>query len=100
SPPPTATLSLHDALPISTSVRNGWVRGAVDVEDINRLGRCAAAGIQESRAGPTGDAGDEIRGLTRHPISHKGSGRISDQIDPLRSEEHTSELQSRSEIVC
>ena len=61
------------------------VGGAVDVEDIDRFGRCAVAGFQERHARQTGDAGDEIRGLASHPIGHKAPVRMADQITRFRS---------------
>src|SRR2546427_9232945 len=65
------TLSLHDALPISLGGPSGW------------YGRAW-------RAGPLRPPGAESlapRALVR-------------QLDALRSEEHTSELQSQSNLVC
>src|SRR5216683_6478401 len=35
----------------------------------------------------------------RHPLSHRQPGRLGGGVGD-RSEEHTSELQSRSELVC
>src|SRR2546422_6189841 len=65
------TLSLHDALPIS---RRGAARAGA--RGRRRLPRAAAAG----RAPPVGPAAAGVR--------------------TLRSEEHTSELQSRLHLVC
>jgi len=42
------------------------------LEDIHRLGMFAAAGIQEGRAGPAGDAGDEIRELVNNELAARG----------------------------
>src|SRR3712207_8026088 len=66
------TLSLHDALPIS-----GDARGAVQ----RPLPRLRAA------------LGRAAGGLRALPRAHQGQGRA-------RSEEHTSELQSRQYLVC
>src|SRR2546428_9100514 len=70
------TLSLHDALPISEA-RPAAPAG---VDGVHR----AAAVARRARGAGGGVAGDR-RGL--------GEGRV-------RSEEHTSELQSRSDLVC
>src|SRR3712207_7343320 len=65
------TLSLHDALPIS--------------------GGAGSAGVALS-AGRTLSAGRA--GVALRPLNSL------DALDPLRSEEHTSELQSRQYLVC
>src|SRR5438445_8846283 len=72
------TLSLHDALPISA----------------NRLCRCRSA----CRAGERRVAGR----VCRTPAALKVPGRHRCPRPPsqLRSEEHTSELQSRQYLVC
>src|SRR2546428_5770684 len=68
------TLSLHDALPISHGAGPpGIRRGSVP----DRAGR------RPGRRQP---------GRERHRHSHRD--------EPVRSEEHTSELQSRSDLVC
>src|SRR5438132_4357699 len=80
--PGTSTLSLHDALPISSG--ETLVRGALElrVKESDRLAAMAA-------------------GLERLGVEHqllpdglwiRGAGE--------RSEEHTSELQSHSDLVC
>src|SRR5690349_23469987 len=67
-PPEIYTLSLHDALPISTPV------AAAKVELVGRPVKPLQAGaeVRQPQAGP----------------------------GPPRSEEHTSELQSRRDLVC
>src|SRR5437867_7210560 len=64
------TLSLHDALPILT--------------DFNKDGR------------------DEIvlESANYHAILEPSSGGVLTELDYLRSEEHTSELQSPYDLVC
>src|SRR5690349_23895864 len=37
--------------------------------------------------------------LFLHRVGHLDAGRL-DELDPYRSEEHTSELQSRRDLVC
>src|SRR2546427_5503799 len=68
------TLSLHDALPIFASGS-----GAAELD--------AAGGLAGQLAGRVDD------------LAHQSSGDQS-QRDVARSEEHTSELQSQSNLVC
>src|SRR2546430_13027999 len=72
------TLSLHDALPIS---RRSWVSGEALVGE-----RCERGLIGEGREG--GSVGERCE-------TGSGLERIA-----RRSEEHTSELQSQSNLVC
>src|SRR5207249_5505399 len=83
-------LSLHDALPISRHTC--------------RLCREAAA-----RAGATGTAGTEPLGADGSSPGHRGLRHAAPQrhgavrgilAQRPRSEEHTSELQSRFDLVC
>src|SRR5690349_23182794 len=69
------TLSLHDALPISRSYR----LGAITLE---RSPRIAGRGDDPS------ERADRVRGAGSFPRA------------VVRSEEHTSELQSRRDLVC
>src|SRR3712207_8033413 len=76
------TLSLHDALPISqhdADQRQREERGGDERAEAHDAGRCAALRARH-RARP-GGAGERSRA-------------------PIRSEEHTSELQSRQYLVC
>src|SRR5438270_3753854 len=73
--PPISTLSLHDALPISFDATSRRAAG--------------------NREHPSVPARDPVRGLARVPARACGLGAR----DP-RSEEHTSELQSQSNLVC
>src|SRR3712207_7721942 len=72
------TLSLHDALPIFLHIP-----GAPAVEDAH--GGAAADGVSGPGAGVRGGP---------------GAGRLPAPAAGLRSEEHTSELQSRQYLVC
>src|SRR3712207_7526317 len=67
------TLSLHDALPISSTTAAAASRHGADASTSAR------------------DAG--ARDLTRRPV-------VLVNCPPFRSEEHTSELQSRQYLVC
>src|SRR5687768_17712090 len=83
-PPPTGiyTLSLHDALPISgppfAMVGNGDLK-------------LWLSGPKSSGARPMPDGQRQAPG---------GWNRLVLQVDNIRSEEHTSELQSRLHLVC
>src|SRR5256712_12073021 len=76
------TLSLHDALPIS----EGLDQRVVD-QDVGR-------GLGEQRRLVQGDLRER---LTTEKIRPRGRAMTFQRI---RSEEHTSELQSRSDLVC
>src|SRR2546430_9160724 len=90
APPEISTLPLHDALPICkrwpkrcsmprSGTRNGWLD-------------CGSS-----------FARNETRRSTRFSTSWDGSStRLAARStpSPLRSEEHTSELQSQSNLVC
>src|SRR5437016_11517157 len=69
------TLSLHDALPISAEARDA----------IDRLGHDHAA---DQKRHTQADDGDD------------GHGGVPQHVAQQRSEEHTSELQSLTNLVC
>src|SRR3712207_9310675 len=77
------TLSLHDALPISL----GRLRPARDVPHRHE---------QAVRAEHAG----ELRALAEQQLTGPGEAGQRVQRRVLRSEEHTSELQSRPYLVC
>src|SRR5260221_1705722 len=82
------TLSLHDALPISSTVSSDWVLASVDDDSVSVMSVNSGLSIW----GYTHPASDE-----RYPSSEAGC--VYPHIDK-RSEEHTSELQSHSDLVC
>src|SRR3712207_8996195 len=47
-----------------------------------------------------GLAGEELRRFAEELVGARGRARVTVGDDPARSEEHTSELQSRQYIVC
>src|SRR5690606_41182934 len=86
-PPQTDPLSLHDALPISAAVAPARVPVGV--------------GRTQHRP-PLRGAGDgqctgRVPELAGQPVAHHRFGGIAGAV---RSEEHTSELQSRENLVC
>src|SRR5207302_9704007 len=87
APTPTSTLSLHDALPISLTFTGqggvGFERSArITVPDLHAIVEKAT----EGRIVP--------KDFVPSPVAHPHCYSIS------RSEEHTSELQSRENLVC
>src|SRR5206468_12202495 len=82
APPERSTLSLHDALPIC----------------LGRLGHAAVARPVHRRH-PNVDVRQRLGQL---PVVRAGGGLVlRDQLPgAVRSEDHTSELQSRSDLVC
>src|SRR5690606_40866572 len=75
------TLSLHDALPIYGGQGSRRLRGLAS-------GRTRRAGAGPRRGRASG---------ARDPNSRRTGHSV---LDPARSEEHTSELQSRENLVC
>src|SRR3712207_7403497 len=77
------TLSLHDALPISV---DGWVV----------LAERRGPGLERGRR-PQSDRGGRVDAVVG---GHRAVGLLDDDPVAPRSEEHTSELQSRQYLVC
>src|SRR3712207_7341597 len=77
------TLSLHDALPISRPAD-----------------RCRAAGRRPTSAGRCAAGRRGRGGSLTEPLQCLGVPRQFLVEDAVRSEEHTSELQSRQYLVC
>src|SRR5690606_42104056 len=91
--PPTNPLSLHDALPILLSFGPPR-RGSHHVR--------SASTLRTGQAGRPGAVGTTRQ---RHPVApvcavQAGLGRRCQRTEAGRSEEHTSELQSRENLVC
>src|SRR5690606_42018880 len=99
APSSTSPLSLHDALPIlaQPDARRPAVPGGVDLgarlapQWQHRLGGCSTG----TAGRPVGGAGRAAGGADAL-AAHGALGRWLF----LRSEEHTSELQSRENLVC
>src|SRR5207247_9337354 len=94
-PPQTYPLALHDALPISSSVRprSTMLSGA--------RSRATSARVRRSTSI---DARSMVPGFkskiaTGHPADAHNAAQPT-PMSPARSEEHTSELQSRVDLVC
>src|SRR5206468_9789298 len=92
----TSSLSLHDALPISDHHHYGY-------SPIHRSRRASVNRRRRSRLG----GGAVLLGRAQRVAvvgNHAGAVPVDDEgLNPReedRSEEHTSELQSRSDIVC
>src|SRR5690349_14460631 len=96
SPPPELyTPSLHDALPILRQVHLRAARARLWHHD-GQLAPSSAPLLASGRC----DHRDSHRGRAArvHLRSRRGRGR--ERHHPQRSEEHTSELQSRRDLVC
>src|SRR5206468_8696083 len=89
------TLSLHDALPILIARSRRRAVGGGDVEgDAAR----ACRGREADREGEARRAG--VAFVERHIVDGQVRQHDSALRRQRRSEEHTSELQSRSDLVC
>src|SRR5690606_42058934 len=97
APPPTLTssLPLHDALPILRSTVQALL------QPIQRAHRGHHLGDARVRLALFPDRGDELAILQLDAVHRHGNARQIDLlIVAVRSEEHTSELQSRENLVC
>src|SRR5207247_7289633 len=97
-PPPTYTLSLHDALPISSGPgfsRPGRLR-AVSGDKLTPLQRRILRVLASLQPPWTLTGGGALAGIH---LGHRET-RDLDLFWRNRSEEHTSELQSRVDLVC
>src|SRR5699024_11408391 len=100
-PPPSAhpfARSLHDALPISPHLRISDLQSPAPAFD----GRFRGLFSWPDRLKTLWSPNVRVRDLVAHRLHHKISRKLPDPAcTPLhRSEEHTSELQSRFDIVC
>src|SRR5207302_10436670 len=86
APPETYTLSLHDALPISWAALPFWLQVVLYLVISDFL----LYWIHRIFHGP--------RMWKYHAVHH--SSEHVDWVSAARSEEHTSELQSRENLVC
>src|SRR5699024_12826420 len=92
-PSPTIidTLSLHDALPISANAIPQSFSDGVVYLGFNNLG--SVQGFQQR------DHAAKLAGAINYVLGIQARIDIGD-VGRLRSEEHTSELQSRFDLVC
>src|SRR5207249_12034016 len=95
-PPPTSTL-----FPYTTLFRSHARALALDRDVATRL---RAPGFEGERAARRGDGRGHLprEDVRLRPERRPGGGRRRHlhPRDPVRSEEHTSELQSRFDLVC
>src|SRR5690606_39689069 len=86
------TLSLHDALPISRAGGGaGGHRGAAEAAVLERHFRLE---------GGIAAAVEDLAGVDAGDLGHGGQVGSRVVCGGMRSEEHTSELQSRENLVC
>src|SRR5207253_11247576 len=99
-PPPTPlpTLSLHDALPISktilgvSNVSFGLPAAGREILNSVFLHHCVRAGLDLAIV--------NAEKLERYPSIPEAERQLAEDLIYWRSEEHTSELQSRGHLVC
>src|SRR5699024_12676472 len=94
TPPPTSdiyTLSLHDALPISIA----WSAPSI----ITRITNIQKAVLKPSIILTKADM-RRPKAINFFGLALSASELITPLLIPYRSEEHTSELQSRFDLVC
>src|SRR5690606_40295188 len=87
--PALYTLSLHDALPI-------WPLPAAEHPPRRQAREGPLLRPLPQRPGDPREPGAAAEGLHGPPVR----GQLLPQSQPSRSEEHTSELQSRENLVC
>src|SRR5207253_11316005 len=88
-PPPLYTLSLHDALPICEPCCDlGIADHARRQRHLERQQVATHAGVEH------------VARIGQHLDRRRGVFEIIRREPPARSEEHTSELQSRGHLVC
>src|SRR5207247_6234043 len=92
-----SVLSLHDALPISFTGEPGYHQG-IDISTEKGQPVYATADGTVEAASYTGDYGNLI--VLRHGFGLATRYGHLSSLNAKRSEEHTSELQSRVDLVC
>src|SRR5690606_41370627 len=96
-PPGSSTLSLHDALPIWGSRASGDEEGPLARGQRDRHHVPAHELSSATRL----DLAAHAHGLVLEQEARVGAGvDHPGELEELRSEEHTSELQSRENLVC
>src|SRR5207249_8341214 len=91
--PHTHTLPLHDALPICFQEMGGDLLALQD-QLVGGMSKRGTAHRQRARPAGAAAKADRIGVALQHP------DLVERQAELLRSEEHTSELQSRFDLVC
>src|SRR5207249_10235758 len=89
------TLSLHDALPISVTATPSPVNAPGGVPSVG-----VAAGAHRGVFGQYADLAMQLNLRFELKADQFRNLRCTSQERQLRSEEHTSELQSRFDLVC
>src|SRR5207247_7240960 len=97
---PTSPLSLHDALPISRISDAGAETGPHPILSDRAVRHALLLATPRQRIVDTLLFGRARAGTAEIPIGWAAYGLVQDGYDPVRSEEHTSELQSRVDLVC
>src|SRR5206468_12763827 len=98
SPPPLSPLSLHDALPIFRLVPRLQPRVQLLPHRVRPLPRAERLDVDVDP--PPGAEHQQVQGEPADPRQEPVREERLTAPGPPRSEEHTSELQSRSDLVC
>src|SRR5690606_40448783 len=97
--PLPSTLSLHDALPIWKHAKQLAAEVAALREQLGRLGAMDVAELERQRAQLQQQIAAQEQELRDREERHRAEiSRLQHELN--RSEEHTSELQSREKLVC
>src|SRR5439155_25394790 len=98
--PPIYTLSLHDALPISDGRREDRLGAGVGERGGQRVAEPRGVlRVLEHQRRLQIDVGVQARGETEVAADERAGLLVELERPPFRSEEHTSELQSRGHLV-
>src|SRR5204863_9588521 len=95
TPPDISTLSLHDALPIWRIVAGALFVATQPPVPVATLRPTSAGNGRKRRARACRSVKTNLRWVTRSAARKQRRARTKH-----RSEEHTSELQSRRDLVC
>src|SRR5205807_7965135 len=100
--PPTEvyTLSLHDALPISSMTYSGSLLALIEVVPRTRSARLPPGSLLSTTSTPATLLSISCWGVTTRPVLNSADETCVTAPVMLRSEEHTSELQSPCNLVC
>src|SRR5690606_40165452 len=96
---PSYPFSLHDALPIFATAAGVAIENARLYEETRRRERWLEASAEISTALLSGAGTHEVTALVA-ARAREIAGAALGNVALIRSEEHTSELQSRENLVC
>src|SRR5690606_40749649 len=98
APPASLSLSLHDALPISALLASAALFTSLPASAQTPSDETGEAWSDETTYDAPSEPSTDAA-LSEEPVNEPPPEETTDAA-PLRSEEHTSELQSRENLVC